>query len=182
MERQGGFIKIAEWRGAPIRVHLLSPFLGVIPIGFARPSVGAWLGLLLVVLAHEFGHALVVDRLGGVVREINVLPWGGTCEFGGITSELRVSCVAWGGVLAQMALLGLGQLQLSYAPPAPGTFGDDVLWSLTLANFVLMLVNLLPVRGLDGALAWRVFWLAPRAWLERKSARRKRLRVVGKDD
>lgn len=167
MRRDGWFVIVGKWNGAPVRVHLLSPLVAVIMPGHA-PTLGTVLGLFAIVLAHELGHAILVRRFGGTVERIDVLPWGGECAHSGVSSELHHSMIAWGGVLAQFLVMVLAQLYLWTSTPQTA-FAADFLWAITLANLILAAFNLLPFRPLDGARAWRIVVLGPRALFTQKS-------------
>ncbi len=177
MVREGWFLVLGRWRGAPVRVHLLAPLFALLVPGRSI-SLGTVTGFLLLVLAHEFGHALLVRAVGASVYRIDLLPWGGECEHSQTGSELKDSIIAWGGVLAQAALMIPAERML---PFAPGTgFMGDFLWSLTAANFMLAAFNLIPVPPLDGSKAWRLLGLGPMWAFNRlqKWRRRRLLRVV----
>jgi len=129
MQRAGWYLVVGRWNGAPVRVHLLTPLLAVF-FPFRAWSLGVTVGLIVVVLAHELGHAILVRRLGGVVRRIDLLPYGGECGYSGIAPGLHESVVAWGGVLAQGVLFAIAELQL-FAGAGPQTdFARDLLWAL----------------------------------------------------
>jgi stage IV sporulation protein FB len=165
MRREGGFLVVGEWNGAPVRVHLLAPLFAFLMPGHPT-TPGTVVGLLLVVLAHELGHALLIRAVGARVLRIDLLPWGGECTHTGTTSEFHESVIAWGGVLAQFAVMIPAQLTLAYQVP-PTAFAADFLWALTFGSLILALFNLIPVPPLDGAKAWRLLILGP-MWLLRR--------------
>jgi hypothetical protein len=160
MKREGWYLVVGKWNGAPVRVHLVAPVLALIMPGHP-PTPGTVVGLGAVVLVHELGHALLVRQLGGVVQRIDVLPWGGECGYSGIRSELHESMVAWGGVLAQFVVMVLAQLFLWSGAPLRTPFAEDFFWAISLANLMIAAVNLLPIPPLDGAKAWRLVVLGP---------------------
>ncbi len=148
-----GFLVLGKvWR-APVRIHWTTPIVAFL---LTRLSFvpGAWLGFLVIVLVHELGHALVVRSVRAHVLSINVHGFGGTCEwYGNVTAKQR-AMIAWGGVIAQAALYGVARLAQTIVP-AVGMF-DNFMYALTATNFILIVVNLLPIRPLDGAEAWKL--------------------------
>ena len=151
MRREGWFLVVGDWNGAPVRVHVFAPLFALLMPGHPT-TPGTVVGLLLVVLAHELGHALLIRAVGARVQRIDLLPWGGECAYVGSGSEFHESIIAWGGVLAQFAVMIPAQLVLTYqVPPTP--FAADFLWSLSFGSFMLAMFNLLLVPPLDGAKA-----------------------------
>jgi Zn-dependent protease len=169
MVRDGFFLVLGRWKGALVRVHLLAPLVPLVWPG--RPVSTGWIaGFLLVVLAHEFGHGVLVRLVGAHVVRIDLLPTGGECWHTGTDSELKDSIIAWGGVLGQLVLAIPADIWLASGPPAEFV---DFLWALSGASLVLAGVNLLPIPPLDGAKAWRLLWLFP-IWAISRVKRRKR--------
>jgi stage IV sporulation protein FB len=164
---ESGYIQLAKWRKAPIRVHVLTPLgLWLFTGGF---HLGAWLGFFFVILVHEMGHAFVVHRTGGVARSIDVLPIGGVCQWQGNVTPIGRACIAWGGVWAQMVLFALTYVLIAFVPPE-STLAYEVSWSFTTRSAYLMALNLIPFPPLDGAEAWKLF---PLLFTKFKNKRRK---------
>ena len=125
---------------------------------------GAWfvaeyVSLFVIVLVHEFGHALACKSVGGVATNILLWPFGGIAF---VQPPPRPGPVLWSivaGPLVNVALLPVfGYLYL--AANLGGNVGEFVkmLW---LINLVLLVFNLLPIYPLDGgqilrALLWFV--------------------------
>src|SRR5690606_15128439 len=79
------------------------------------------------------------------------------CRYEGRVSPLARSAIAWGGVLAQAALFGITWALLA-TPWAPRHWLPAQMLSVWLEpNLVLIALNLLPFRPLDGAEAWKLF-------------------------
>ncbi len=106
---------------------------------------------ILVLAAHELGHATIVRWRGLTTFAIRMHAMGGHCSHDG-GSPLDEAWIAWGGVLAQLPLFVLGVLATSYLPP--GRIADDLYVSLVLANGMMIAFNLVPIPGLDGFKAW----------------------------
>src|SRR5262245_46752221 len=99
-------LRLFSIRGVPVFAHvsLLIGFPLVSRLAF-RPL--AWLGLMIVVLVHELGHAVLLRRFRSPVLYIVLHAFGGECVSTGFASAFERSVVAWGGVLGQALLLGL---------------------------------------------------------------------------
>jgi Zn-dependent protease len=150
-----GGIKIGRIGQATLRLHwtlLAGPFVFT---GLRYDPV-AWACLLGLIVAHQLGHALMVKAAGASITQVEVTGYGGLCHFRGEASALGRAAIAWGGLLAQLALLAAaeGYLKLFGMPFSPLAF--RVFSTLTDSNAWLIAVNLLPIAPLDGAEAWRL--------------------------
>jgi len=129
----------------------------------ALAAVGCYFG---VILLHEIGHAATARRLGYRAPVIRLSFMHGVCEVDGPLSRRDEIFIAWGGVLAQLAvavpLVALEQVHAVMAQPLVaiviGGFGN--------ASLLLALLNLLPIPGLDGATTWRI---VPLLWRDRRA-------------
>jgi Zn-dependent protease len=119
-----------------------------------------WFGFALIVLVHEFGHALMVRRCGATVLSIDMDGLGGSCSWEGEVSPLQRALIAWGGVLAQLVLFaGVRAADtLTGWPAAPG--GVQLFSMLTTTNLRIAAFNLIPFPPFDGWQAWRLIPLA----------------------
>ena len=154
MRFRDGYLVIGHLGRAPIRIHWSTPIGAFILCGFAF-APGAWLGFLVLVLAHELGHALVARAFGCEVFSIDAHAAGGHCEIAGDPTSKQSAMIAWGGVLAQLAILITSPIW-SRLLPSWG-IARDFTSTLTTTNLVVLALNLLPVRPFDGAEAWRLF-------------------------
>ena len=102
-----GYWTVMRWRGAPVRVHW-SLALSALVLGGVRLDPAGWLGIVLVVLAHEVGHAVLVRRYRLTVESIDLHGLGGECRYSGLAKGWQTAVIAWGGVLAQALLLPVG--------------------------------------------------------------------------
>lgn len=114
--------------------------------------------LLLSVLLHELGHALVARHYGIGVRAITLELLGGYTEMEGDSphprADLFVSAV--GPVVS--GVIGVGALALEIALP-DGTLVDALAFQLAWSNIVVALFNALPGLPLDGGRVLRaVIW------------------------
>jgi hypothetical protein len=160
---RSGYWRLGRWHGAPVLLHF-SVLLGLLVFGGFRSSLGFFVAYPCLILVHELGHAALVRRCGHRVVGIEVTGLGGVCHWSGNASPFEEALIAWGGVLAQLALFALTLLWLKLLPPK-----SELAWDLTATfthtNLWLVAVNLIPIPPLDGARAWGIF----RAFRERGS-------------
>jgi Zn-dependent protease len=141
-------------------------------------SIASYLGIILL---HEAGHAYVAKRLRLRRYAIRISAVHGVCEFEEPESAKQDYLVAWGGVLAQLAValpliafdLGFGIGRIELLRPVVGILGYV---SVAIAAF-----NLIPAPGLDGAKAWRLIPLLleeRRERIFRPSRKRSRFRLI----
>jgi Zn-dependent protease len=165
--------------GFPVRRHwtlwLVLPWLAL----FVAADPLAWplgltYGLAVVavvaasVLAHELGHALIAERCGVAVREIVLSPLGGVTRFvaseGGLSTRAALAITLAGP--ASNGLLVLGLVALAWftngaTPQQPMALWREwghvspngLLVDALLTNMLLLAMNLMPVRPLDGGQA-----------------------------
>lgn len=143
-------------------MHLLAPIGWIFFAAQFTPGnwLGALLGLVALIFAHEVGHAVLVRANGAWVQSIDFLLLGGECSWQGTVTPLGQSVIAWGGVLGQALVLGVvhGVLSLTGQPSDP--FFVALVFVLTVSNVWMIGLNLLPFQPLDGSRAWL---LMPRA-------------------
>lgn len=152
------YIKTISIKGIPIYFHwLLTTLLVLISVtAIVNQSMPIGLmALLFVLILHELGHAWFASRLGLNAYFIKIYPWGGLCSHESSSMEYNNNVVAWGGVAAQ-AIIFVPALLIMYF------FGDlmsenmnELLLYLGTYNAVLALINLIPIKPLDGASCWR---------------------------
>jgi Zn-dependent protease len=115
--------------------------------------------LLISVLAHEAGHALVARRFGFRVDRVVADLWGGHTVYDSSTSRPATqAAISVSGPIANLALAALGYAAQALAPN--GVVGL-LLGALWLTNAFVGVFNLLPGLPLDGgylvhALVWKV--------------------------
>jgi Zn-dependent protease len=154
-------------RGIPVRLHWSAP-LGA--LFFGGLSVSGGLAWLAVILTHEAGHAVLAWRYGRGVIGLSVHAFGGECEWVPGTMRWSQEIVAWGGVLAQGALLAL-VAGLAAVVPLERVVGATAFAVLTGYNLFILAFNLLPVGNLDGRRAWRL--LGALRWANLRGAHRR---------
>lgn len=157
-----GLWRIAHWKRIPVHLHW-SVLLGLLwflvqtrSLPLAAMKFVAFFGLLAI---HEIGHARAALRRGTRVHEIRLYLLHGVCRHAWPRSGFDHIVIAWGGVLAQGAVLAVAiaarALAWAVAPGAAGALSPvfDVLIGV---NLFMIGFNLLPVAPLDGHIAWRI--------------------------
>src|SRR5512132_3480222 len=175
-----GYLTVGRCYGAPLRIHWTTP-IGAYVFTGADYVPGAWLGFVLLVLAHEIGHAALVRSFRCRVVSIDVHGLGGVCSFQGGTSERQRASIAWGGVLGQLIVLFTTPLWAKSFDPASHPFVAQLVSAFTTTNVVMMMLNLLPVRPFDGAEAWRLFRVGDLFRVGRDRDRQARMRAIQRE-
>jgi Zn-dependent protease len=142
-----------------------------------------WVSFVVLVLVHEIGHAVFVQRLGHRALSVDVTGFGGLCHWDprGATA-LHAYVIAWGGVVAQTGLLVVALGYTWIAGPPNSEAEAQIVSAFTRTNLWLIAVNLLPIAPLDGASAWKLFgelrrqrltlWRLLQTWAARRKAAR----------
>jgi Zn-dependent protease len=127
-------------------------------------NVFEYLALFLIVMLHEFGHALACRQVGGTANRIMLWPLGGVAY---VNPPQRPGATLWSiaaGPLVNVALLPvLGVPDLGVPGlGVPALFGWVQGWAhtmpnaylliegISLINFGLLIFNILPFYPLDG--------------------------------
>jgi stage IV sporulation protein FB len=128
-----------------------------------------------VILLHECGHMIAAQRRGSVVSSIELYPIWGLTHFTEPHSRFDYCVIAWGGVLAQ-AIVGVPiVVYLEIFGTTRFQSLNTIMAIFGYFNLVIAIFNLIPLRPLDGAIAWR---LLPS--LFRRSPSRSRKRDFGR--
>ena len=159
-----------KWRGVPIVLDW-TVLLGLPWFYFRhRDLVGmalAFVAFFFLLLVHELGHAAIAKWRRVPVLEIRLFILHGYCKHEQPEKRSDDVWIAWGGVGAQFVVLliawGLGAL-LEARAFALYLHAEPVLRILVTTNLVIILLNLIPLPGLDGAKAWRVLPMAWKHW------------------
>jgi hypothetical protein len=149
---------------------LLALLIAALPAAVYAPADVATTAAsyFLILLVHELGHLLAVRRFGGRVVSIEVNALHGQTNYFASVSVPPVP-IAWAGVVAQ--LLVAVPFCVEWLAVERDDPGRTALRLLGPWNAVLAGINLLPLRGLDGEVAWRAFrrptvgrGVRPRGW------------------
>jgi Zn-dependent protease len=117
-------------------------------------NVLEYVAIFLMVLLHEFGHALACRQVGGEAKRIMLWPLGGVAS---VSPPQRPGATLWtiaagplvNVVLAVILLAAfIADNSLSLSQTAPNV--REFFKALFVANLVLLVFNLLPVYPLDG--------------------------------
>ncbi len=154
----GKLIEVMEINGVKVFFHwsvlligaiillgaLEEPFLAVVVLA-------SYYGVILI---HECGHMVAAQRKGCAVSSIELYPLWGITRFDEPYSGFDYCVIAWGGVAAQ-ALIAVPLIVwvevfgYTRSQPVNAVLAILGFFSLSIAVF-----NLLPIRPLDGAIAW----------------------------
>jgi Zn-dependent protease len=148
-----GYLTLARWRGTPIRAHWSMP-LGALVFGGFSFAPAFWVAFFVLVLVHELGHAVLARRYGARVLSVDVTGFGGLCRWSGVVSDYERAKIAWGGVLAQAVLLVAALAVLATLGRPTSVIGAQLVSAFVTTNLLIMGLNLLPLRPLDGKEAW----------------------------
>lgn len=128
-------------------------------------NVLEYLALFVIVLLHEFGHALACRQVGGQANQIILWPLGGVAY---VAPPQRPGAMLWSiaaGPLVNVVLLPIlsGLLMLSGSFGGAGVMADvhSLIRAIWFINCVLLAFNLLPIYPLDGGQIVRsLLWFA----------------------
>lgn len=122
-------------------------------------NIAEYLALFVIVLMHEYGHALACRQVGGIADRIVLWPLGGVAY---VNPPQRPVPILWSiaaGPLVNVALLPIlaGLNALGSATPDVHILLRNILW----IDIGLLVFNMLPIYPLDGgkilrALLWFV--------------------------
>src|SRR6201987_2633438 len=158
--RQGS-IRLFGFRGIDVFLHWSWFVVAMFEIngrGRSYSSIGwnvaEYLGLFLIVLLHEFGHALACRQVGGRANQIVLWPLGGVAY---VDPPPRPGATLWSiaaGPLVNVALLPLlyGALLFGRSAGWPLAMPDlyKLVRSISFINLGLLIFNILPIYPLDG--------------------------------
>jgi hypothetical protein len=116
----------------------------------------ALLSWISVMFIHEIGHMVAAQRLGCVVEKIEMYPIFAKTYFETPWTRFDHCIIAWAGVIAQMVFavpLVVYEVKFGYPGIEPL---DAVIAILGFLSILIAIFNLLPMRGLDGAMAWQL--------------------------
>ena len=140
-----------HWSWLPVAYLLL--FDGAFGMSVTWGTL-TYIGLFVIVLLHEFGHALACRSVGGVANKIMLWPLGGMAF---VNPPPRPGAVLWSiaaGPLVNVLLVPV--LLVPWLFPVGTLDMENIngfsgfLFSLLVINVMLLLFNLLPIYPLDG--------------------------------
>ncbi|MBA2627387.1 MAG: site-2 protease family protein [Gemmatimonadales bacterium] len=163
----GWSFRIGRIAGTDVKVHITFLLLLVwFAVGSGSTAAGLdtvlrVLALFACVLLHEFGHIAAGRHYGIGTPDVILLPIGGVARLSRIPEEPRQELViALGGPAVTLAIVlvlygaikaGLGAPVTSVAGILDGPF----IASLLVANFILLVFNMIPAFPMDGGRVFR---------------------------
>jgi Zn-dependent protease len=155
---RGGTIRLFRFAGITVFLHftwfiVAAYFISGYIRKYESPIWGVleYVGLFVIVLIHEFGHALACRQVGGVANQIVLWPLGGIAF---VNPPRRAGAYLWSiaaGPLVNVILLPvLGVMLMLVRASAPGTDIAVFVHDLNWINLALLVFNILPVFPLDG--------------------------------
>ena len=179
MPTHQGSLRLFRYAGITVFLHWSWFLVAVYEINARRGgyssvswNVAEYLALFLIVMLHEFGHALACRQVGGTANLIVLWPFGGVAY---VNPPPRPGATLWSlaaGPLVNVALFpvifAVRMVGNSAAQSVPDAheFMNQVLF----INGVLLVFNMLPIYPLDGgqilrSLLWFVVGRARSLWV-----------------
>ena len=158
---QSGALRLFRFADIQVYVHWSWFVIAIIEVNYRARlytspawNVIEYLALFLIVLMHEFGHALACRQTGGQADTIVLWPLGGVAY---VAPPQRPGAMLWSiaaGPLVNLVLLPLALAVATFSKKLgwDNHFPDlhRFLWALVHINAGLLIFNLLPVYPLDG--------------------------------
>ena len=149
---------VASIQQTPVFVHwsTLAAAGAAVVGGYRWPSLAlvAFAAYMVILVVHEWGHVLAARRMRCTVFAVQIYPMHGKTRYSQPWSRRDDAVIAWGGVVAQLALAVPACIALALRPALDMTVGWAALAVLGPLNIVMALLNLYPHRDLDGGRAW----------------------------
>ena len=154
------FTRVGQLDGVTVYLHWSTIVLSAAVVLLAPTRLALTLTALAsyfaVTLLHEWGHVLAARGRRCQAWSIELYPICGCTRISAPHSRMDDCVIAWGGVMAQMALA----VPLVLLVSRTGFKGPDVVNTVVafLGHFSMLIAvfNLAPVPPLDGHKAWRV--------------------------
>lgn len=146
-----GSVPISTVSQMQVRLHWTLPVGLVLFGGLSWPRTGA---VLVVLVVHSLAQVWAVRSMGARVLRLTLTGLGSHCTWRTTVGASGLGFIAWSGVVAQGILLLLWaawRVATGFAAPAWLLSVDE---GLLVVNAALIALNLLPVPGLEGELAW----------------------------
>src|SRR5450631_4148834 len=159
MPTRNGSLFIFRFLGVNVFVHWSWAVVAVARISGSLDAIGlaggsenpmayriAWIMMLsLIVLMHEFGHALACKSVGGVADTIVLWPLGGVAY---VAPPQRPGAMLWSivaGALVNVILLPVTIIPWYLSSSLPlGPMAAHFISDIALTNLVLLIFNMLP--------------------------------------
>lgn len=173
-----GYLVFKPSGAPPAMIHWTAFVLALI-VGGLSFQPGVWLGVFVIILVHEFGHAIAVWRAGATVTAICMDGTGGNCQWIGSVTRVQKLAIVWGGIIAQLLLWVIAFIASIILSESLKEFSDQFLSTLLRWNLIVVALNLLPIKPLDGHEAWPLLKKVFQDWRRQKfQARREQLSAI----
>ena len=155
---RGGTIRLFRFAGIEVFLHFTWFIIAAYYISgyihsYQSPIWGVleYVSVFLIVLIHEFGHALACRQVGGIADRIVLWPLGGIAF---VNPPRRAGAYLWSiaaGPLVNVLLLPiLAVMSMLVQASAPRSDMAIFFRHVNMINIVLLIFNILPVFPLDG--------------------------------
>src|SRR5215472_10785981 len=158
---RGSAIRLFQFAGVDVSLHWSWFLVAAYEIGNRANTYSSltwnvleYLTLFLIVLLHEYGHALACRQVVGVANQIVLWPLGGVAY---VSPPPRPGATLWSiaaGPLVNVVLFPIFQIlvRASRVAGLPASQHDlfRLLQAIFYINFALLVFNLLPIYPLDG--------------------------------
>lgn len=167
MKPRKGYIRLLSVGSVPVFVHWSFPAGGILVAVIGRVDPPQWvyycIAYTLLIALHESGHVLAAVSMRLKLFAVEISGVGGLCRVERPRSLWQSVILYTAGLLAQVCLFVsvLGYLQRFRTPQ--NVFGRAIVFTFTLVNCVIFLINLIPQRSTrtgfatDGSVLWRLF-------------------------
>jgi len=156
-----GVIRLFRFAGIDVYLHftwflVAAIFMTDYMRRYQSPIWGVleYISLFVIVLIHEFGHALACRQVGGVANRIILWPLGGIAF---VNPPRRPGAYLWSiaaGPLVNVALIPILAAASNFVSQSENSFAPTDAYRFILdlrnINFVLLIFNMLPIFPLDG--------------------------------
>lgn len=175
MEIRNGSVRLFRLFGISVYLHWSWLIVAAIMVQFRRGmgvydtpvwALVEYVSLFVIVLTHEFGHALACRSVGGKAEHIMLWPLGGIAY---VSPPMRPGALLWSifaGPLVNILLLPVSFFASAYLQNAgASTNVVQLAYAITEINVWLLIFNLMPIYPLDGgqilhALLWFILGFA----------------------
>jgi Zn-dependent protease len=161
LSNRQGSIRLFRFAGIDVFLHWSWFLVAVFEINaragnysFVGWNVVEYLALFLIVLLHEFGHALACRQVGGRANQIVLWPLGGVAY---VDPPPRPGATLWSlaaGPLVNVALVPILLMLVAVSRAAGGAYAMpnvyELLRSVLGIDIILLVFNMLPIYPLDG--------------------------------
>ena len=156
--------QLGTWRRIPVSMHwtvlLSAAWLYIIFQDVVSTLIGC-VGMVILMLAHEYGHVVALRRRKLAVTSIQLFGVHGQTTYNEYAAKGNDAIVvAWAGVAAQalvmvLALAANELIPFSQVPLSLIVWGP-LYFMFVKFNVFLMIVALLPIGPFDGHDAWKI--------------------------